>query len=138
MLVTVFEMHLLDYCRVEDAIEILEYVLKLRKEALKAPMRGHGRTQDSKTREKCPHTAKGETMTRKKTSSNSGLNVAEIVMKAAVLVQSAEFLWVSRQLCCLELIGAGFGALCCCICSYAIWFPNSCLAVLGFPNLLSG
>ncbi|KAL6958025.1 Protein KINESIN LIGHT CHAIN-RELATED 1 [Sarracenia purpurea var. burkii] len=49
--------------RVEDAIEILEYVLKLRKEALKAPMRGHGRTQDSKTREKCPHTAKGETMT---------------------------------------------------------------------------
>ncbi|KAL6999987.1 hypothetical protein U1Q18_001137 [Sarracenia purpurea var. burkii] len=33
------------------------------KEALKALMRGHGRTQDSKTREKCPHTAKGETMT---------------------------------------------------------------------------
>ncbi|KAL6972636.1 hypothetical protein U1Q18_026811 [Sarracenia purpurea var. burkii] len=109
-------MHLLDYCRVEDAIEILEYVLKLRKEALKAPMRGHGRTQDSKTREKCPHTAKGETMTRKKTSSNFGLNVAEIVLKAAVLVQSAEFLWVSRLLWCsillfVLLFGAGFVAV---------------------------
>ncbi|KAL6999429.1 dynamin GTPase [Sarracenia purpurea var. burkii] len=44
----------------------------------------------------------------------------------------------SHGICCLELIGAGFDALCCCICSYAVWYCFGLIvAVLcgrfGFP-----
>ncbi|KAL6986692.1 dynamin GTPase [Sarracenia purpurea var. burkii] len=65
--------------------------------------------------------------------------VAPPAAAAALVLNFAVCVAVWSWFCsCLELIGAGFDALCCCICSYAVWYCFGLIvAVLcgrfGFP-----